>query len=512
MVCIITFSVQCISYVLSCIISVKFKIMNIKNLLSLILCISLFNACTDNFEDLNKNENFPEESAPELLLSGVQRSVAYEIMTHNIDYSASYASHFTKYDYNDALRFQWGGFSNVWNTYYEALRNNEIMLNLAKDQKNDSYTAVGLIMKSLIIAQVTDLWGNVPYSEAVSGKTKKNYTPAYDTQQKIYTSENGIIDNLKKANELLKTSKDAISGDIYYNGNLEKWRKFANSLRLRYLIRISKIHDVKSEIANIVTNEIIFKSNSDIAMMKSMTSKPNQFPISMWREGDYALYKMSDTMEEMYGKLNNDPRVALWFDAAYFESNKAVYKGMPVGITDNTEENLGIDVSKVSNLKKNKYFSTPDGENYVIMNYAEVKFLLAEAALKNYITGGISKVQEYYQQGIDASFSYYGISTPATYMADTDVSITDENDALEKVITQKWMANFMVGNEAWFDYLRTQLPVVKPNLDNVNTGKEIPSRYLYPNDEQVYNSKNYQSETSKMTGGKDNINTPHWWE
>jgi hypothetical protein len=482
----------------------------IKKLLILVLaCVNMV-SCTDDFEEINTNPNYPENATPDLMLVNILRTSTYTHTAQSFERAGASAHHIAKWDYNDFERFQWDSNNGYWKTLYSVIRDIEIMMTL--ENTNDSYKAVGLTMKAWATAQLTDNWGNVPYTEAAKGKLDGNFTPAYNTQQEIYTGTNGVIESLEQANELFKSSSAKISGDIIFNGDLAKWQKFANSLRMRYLMRISAKVDVAADLQQIINSEPIMESNADNMKMEALGAKPNQSYPSMLRFGDYNLWLMTNTMDSIMHKLN-DPRMSTFFDPAFVDGdNKPVYAGFPVGITDGTEQAMGIDQDKMSRLDRGRFYDQAEGFDYIMMNYAEVEFIKAEAAQKGFISGGDAIAETYYNNGINASFEYYSVEAP-DYLTETEVAY-DSAKALNQIMTQKWLANFLVGYEAWYDFKRTGLPEQKPNLDNTNVvdGKAmIPSRYYYPADEQLNNKENYQKAIDLM-GGSDHINFPNWWE
>ncbi|MCT4603335.1 MAG: SusD/RagB family nutrient-binding outer membrane lipoprotein [Marinifilum sp.] len=482
----------------------------IKKLLILVLaCVNMI-SCTDDFEEINTNPNYPENATPDLMLVNILRTSAYAHSAQAFERAGASAHHIAKWDYNDFERFQWDANNTYWQTLYSLIRDIEIMMNLK--QTNDSYKAVGLTMKAWAAAQLTDNWGNVPYAEAAKGKSDENFTPIYNTQQEIYTGTDGIIESLEQANSLFKSSTAKINGDIIFEGDLSKWQKFANSLRMRYLMRISAKVDVATDLQQIISNEPIMESNADNMQMEALGAKPNQSYPSMLRFGDYNLWLMTNTMDSIMHKLN-DPRMSAFFDPAFVDGdNNPVYAGFPVGITDGTEQALGVDQDKMSRLDKGRFYDQPDGFNYMMMNYAEVEFIKAEAAQKGIIAGGDALAETHYNNGINASLAYYSVDAP-DYLTEAEVAYNSAK-ALNQIMTQKWLANFLVGFEGWFDFKRTGLPEQKPNLDNINVvdGKAmIPSRYYYPADEQLNNKENYQKAIDLM-GGSDHINFPNWWE
>jgi hypothetical protein len=182
---------------------------------------------------------------------------------------------------------------------------------------------------------------------------------------------------------------------------------------------------------------------------------------------------------------------------------------MPVGLLEQTRATLGFTdltiVSKIGTMFRDE----PDAAEATLMNYSELQFILAEAANRGLISGGDAAAQAYYEEGIATSFEFWNTAMPANYLTQPAVAYNGSN-ALELIIQQKWLANFLVGFEGWLDFRRTGLPALPEPLDNTNSG-EVPSRFFYPNEEQLLNTANWQEAVNRM-GGSDNINTKVWWE
>jgi hypothetical protein len=156
-------------------------------------------------------------------------------------------------------RYEWGSESGLWNTYYGILPEIDLILLSARaeESKNTSYEGMALVMRSYVYANLTDNWGDVPFSEAVKA-INDNFTPIYDTQEAIY---NGILTDLRTAEVLLEQGQTILGGDILYGGNTDNWVKFANSLRLRYLMRASGKLDVGAEIQTILDSGKFIATN-----------------------------------------------------------------------------------------------------------------------------------------------------------------------------------------------------------------------------------------------------------
>jgi len=203
-----------------------------------ILGLATFLGCTEDFEEINQNPNFPEQASPELLLPGVMRQMAYNWGSQGWEEGFTVVQYGARLQFTSGDRYNWSPTSNPYFDAYDSMRDIENILRDTKenpDQQN--YYGVGLIVKSWIYSYLTDAYGDVPYINATKGISEDNITPEFTPQQEIYS---GILGDLKNANDIL-TGEDNISGDILYGGDVYKWRKFANSLRLRLLMRISDV-------------------------------------------------------------------------------------------------------------------------------------------------------------------------------------------------------------------------------------------------------------------------------
>ncbi|MFV0247726.1 MAG: SusD/RagB family nutrient-binding outer membrane lipoprotein [Tenacibaculum sp.] len=489
--------------------SIKTKKVTI-GLLSLLLVY--FSACSD-FEAINTNNNFPTKVKSETLLNPLIRKLAQTQFAYAFEQDGlGLSRHIAQTNFNDVEQYAFSDKLSVWNQLYTLLSNTNEFISIAKRENNNSSIALGYIIKAFIGSQLTDLWTNIPFFEAALNNG--NTTPVYDTQKEIYTAQNGIVDLLSQATTILTNNTDNLPDDLLFKANREKWIKFSNSLKLRYLIRISNRIgdssglDILKEIKNLIAINNLMQSNADNALLPFLDSNPNQNPVFKARPGSFVYRVMSQEMDSILN-LFSDPRREIWFQptAASQNSDNPQYIGFPVGTTLTTQKELGFEGSEVSLL--GAYFrATPNQCSAVLMHSAEVKFLMAEAIARGFATGNAAL---HYNKGINLSMKYYGVASTPDYLSQRGVAY-NESTAIEQIMTQKWLALFFVGYESWFDFLRTELPAWKPLLDNRNAtaSGEIPSRFFYPNDESVLNSKNYQQAISVL-GGND-INIKHWWE
>ena len=321
--------------------------MKIKYILS-ILWFLILASCTKDFEAINTNPNVPTVVNPQFLLTNIIWNAANNNAVDAWN-AGNYLGQLTaRKDFNEIDRWDLRSNQELWDKSYLLLNDVQALIELGEGG-NLTYKGMALVMRAFLIATLTDLWGDVPYSEALKGAASGNFTPVYDTQEAIYLGPQGILASLKEAIEVLEAGKEGltVAGDILYNGDVEKWIQFANSLRIRYLIRVSKRVDVQAELQAIVTEGRIFEGNEDNALVPYLPSAPNQWFVHNIRAGDFGAVRMSTTIQGVLEVLD-DPRMHTWFKPteASVASGETIYAGMPNGIGPATRGNY--DFSEVS--------------------------------------------------------------------------------------------------------------------------------------------------------------------
>jgi hypothetical protein len=411
------------------------------------------------------------------------------------------------------------------------MRNVQNMIDLASSNSpvQQNYLGVALILKSWLFSLATDSYGDIPYSEAIKAKTSGVYLPKYDTQEAIY---NGLLADLKKANEILGTSNETIAGDILYNGSVIKWRRLANSLRLRLLMRLSKKRSVNADMQAIVgnlTQNPIMTSNDDNAELKYLADVPaNQWPLYSSRVGSFDEIRVGKTLSDRLRAIN-DPRLSVFGRPSQrsIAAGTPVIEGVPNGLGDVAALNFNGGPQGVSRVgysyaclvcnDNNQAAPLPNVARGILMNYSELQFILAEASEKGMITSSTS-TETYYLNGVQSNFAYYAamvpaaygitVTPPATYYTQPAVAyVGTSTEKLGKIALQKWVSLFFTGLEAWFDWRRTGLPVIVPGVDNLNNNR-VPVRFIYPLSEQALNKVNRDAAVARQ--GVDDINTLIW--
>lgn len=498
--------------------------------LKIFLLAGLLSACTHDFSETNTNENSPTNVTPDLLLSGVIRNMMNQQVNSAWGIGNIVAQHHAKIQFVNEDRYLWGEQNGTWDAVYNNYRNLQNIFTAVGTDSTNPYLGVALVLKSWMFAQVTDAYGDVPYSQAGRAKLEGIYQPEYDKQEDIYA---GILKDLKLANTVLAKATPNLEGDVLYGGGanaIAKWRKLANTLRLRYLLRLSKQKDVSTEMAGIVADPAtypVFTGNEDNAELKYLSAAPNQWPMYTARVGSFDEFRVSKTLVDRLTALG-DTRLKVFgrpTQKSVAEGNPVI-AGIPNGLSDADALNYNGGVQSVSRvgytfacLVCNDIGQAPPdpaAPRALLMTYAELQFTLAEARERNMITTGDAAT--YYANGITANFNYwksivpsqYGIDVtmPANYLTQAAVAYTgSQAEKLAKIALQKWIAYYFNGLEAWFDWRRTGMPEIVPGPSNLNNGK-VPVRFIYPQKEQSLNGTNRTKAVERQ--GADDQNTRPW--
>ena len=506
--------------------------------ISLILAIiflgQFLQSCYDDFDEMNVSPNNAEEVSPNYLLSYVISKTSmqfYGLMNEHTDIAGTlqYTQRGTEFNAANQNCYQWGKGS--WNAYYDILRTNQLMYELGEKENNQFFMAASLIMKSFTFGLMADLFGDCPYSEALQASTSVLF-PKFDAQKDVYE---GVLTDLKTASGLLEglDSKLSVlpSSDLLYAGDRDKWIKFANSLRLRYCLRL---HNKKEELSINTVSEFkdaatkVFGSNADNATLVLLgLSDENSAVGGPVRSSNkpYA-FKPGKPLVD-YLKERNDPRLQRWvnpverkwdfnateettvnytdifgdtYQMTIFPTDDtsldtSVYVGLPIGY-DNLEflgnYNRGDGIrdypdersAYISYLTPIYFENSNDFVNPSLITYAEVEFILAEAALLG--DYGVSNIEDHYKNGIRASMDQYKILSEAqgfnfdVFYSQPTVSYSSSSitNKHELIMIQKWIALWLQA-ESWFDWRRTGYPDFEPAA-NPAFGPALPLRLAYP--------------------------------
>jgi len=443
---------------------------------SAILLIS----CTDNFEKINTNPNNPDKAPLINVFSYTIEELSSLSGEIEMKYPAAFAGYVTKGTYTDVTNYLMVPSDVIWSGIYtDILTNINYVIDGAEAEGNKNLQAAAMIVKNYALQLAVDIYGKAPCSEAGQAASGLIH-PTYDDEKDIYYA---MLNSLKSANALFDeaTGGDIGKSDLLYGGDVTKWKKFGNSLRLRMAIRISNVDEAKAkeEIALVLNNpeeNPLFESNADNALL----AYPGGDWVEPWTKqhnsvGDsYIAKPIVDRLLEY-----SDPRIAFYAEPMA----DGTYSGLEVG-TDADREYSRVNDRFVNNSTGTVWF----------MKYAEIELIKAEAILRGFVSGDAG---EAYQKAITASCSEYDISEAeiTAYLAQPEVKW---NNDLKQVYVQKWIALFRQCWEAWAEIRRTDIPTLSPASRSAYSGhNRAPFRFPYPDSEKKLNAENIPSSVAE---------------
>lgn len=468
------------------------------------LCIGTM-ACKKDFININNDPNTSPVATPETLLAPALYSVINNNQTRALRLTNELMQdHVTTTNSDEIHRYiiRPGESDNMWNNWYLARTNFVDMYKGAQKLQSSTYMGIGLILDVWTTSMITDMFGDVPYSEANRGRDTI-YQPKFDAQKDIYTD---LFRKLEEANTLLAKKQTVPADDApldpLYKGDstVNQWRKFGNSLYLRLLMRASAKTEINAaakirEIAETNTgNYPIFQNNEESAILRFTGVPPYTSAFYTYREFDFNGDNGLSTFFINNLKEWGDPRIAKWATTV-----SGAYEGIPSGYAP------GNIPQRMSYYPK-ALMNEPLLGN--IMNYSELQFILAEAALKGYISGNPAT---YYNKGVEAGITLWGLTLPSGYTNREGVKWNDAlspEDKMEMIMVQKYYSLFFTDFQQWHEYKRTGHPVLPKGPGLQNNGV-MPARFKYPVYVQSLNRTNYQKAVAAMGG--DDLNVKVWW-
>ena len=474
-----------------------------------IIGLIFISACND-FEELNINPNEPTTVSTGVLFTSALRTSVLTTSNEAFLLSNNIAQLTAKTLRAEVDFYGWNAFPTVWEGLYESLTDLQSLIGIAELDNNDQMIGVAMVLQAWIFSELTNAYGDIPYSEAIGGDTSV-FTPKYDTQEFIYG------DLLKKLDQAIVkiNGSGTIYGDILYQGNGDNWVKFANSMKLRLLMYSSNKNDVSSSFSAIVNEGLVFKSNEDHAILNFLNTFPNQFPTLPLKQGDFdavAIAKSAVAVLESYG----DPRLSRYARPDNEDFNSPTFMGVANGVGGQTGSRLGLsyyDYPGQTTAAENGL----DYANGILMSYAEVEFLIAEGIVKGWISGDI---EAHYKLGIQASHNYYQVNyTPVgwsgfdDFYSNSGVAFSDNLDIWE----QKWLGLYFSALDPYFEVRRwyveaggwDAIPFLNPPIGSNSNNYELPMRFLYPGQEQSLNADNY-NQANERYGNSNLINGKMW--
>lgn len=479
-------------------------------------------SCTKDFEKLNTSPVSSELLDPGILITGAQKDGGFSQGNEGVNIQfGSWAQHWASGNVGVAKtsRYIQQPDNGTWTSHYSIIRNlaqirNKLLLGKETDPDGRSKLAIARVMEIATWERLTAIYGDIPFSESALSEDKVVPSPKYDEQQKIYSA---LIDQLDKAIAGI-TAGDKSYGvaDLYFAGDLTKWKKYANSLKLQIGLRIKKANPVLAQ--KVVTEAMgasLMASNAESAAVQTVTSLPaNYHPtLNQYTAGSPDLQYLAKAFVDKLNALK-DPRLTLLV-APTANSVKTVpqvlvYRGLDVALTDNDlAAVVRADYSLASLITYfNRSIASPIP--VFVFTYADVCFLKAEAALEGW---GATPAQAvtFYSDGVKAALAMapYNITTvPAGYLPELNLSGT-KNEQLEKIMNQRWISLFARSYDAYLEWRRTGYPVLMPGKNAGTTNGSIPRRSAYPSDEAILNPDNYKAAVSRLTGG-DSYTSRTW--
>jgi len=555
--------------------------MNFKQSYIILLLVAsalFFGACSDEYlENLNTDPSKAATIDPNAQLTTAQLQTYGDLGMVEIyrNYHYAFSQHlmgsWNTTNYGGRHTIDNNEMSRIWTSFYpNAIKNlTDGMVRTSEDPDKVNIHSALRIYRVYMMSLITDIYGDAPYSEAGMGYLDSKFNPRYDTQEEIYMD---FFKELGEAVAAFDNSKDQITGDVIFDGNLGQWKKLANSLRLRFAMRISDVAPEKAreefETA-LQADGGIMETGADDALIKYLS-----IAFSFGQEA-YADFRGNALSQLLFG---NDPAnnpsylCATFFNQMYengdprtFRIARCYYDGLmsatsPTNRIDLTQEMLDKGIpfqtrepgayswepwppSFESDILRELAEANPSinhvvdreaepklannflrGDNPgVVMTSAEVKFLLAEAALKEWTVGG-NTAEELYAQGLRAAMDFltdnYGTEAVSeeefdSYLAANGIGHTFEKKK-EAINTQAWILHFTNPSEAWANQRRSGYPRLKSPAEYgfeqfLTGGSEIPVRLSYPVLESSYNKRSYEEALARM-GGFNSWNTTLWWD
>jgi hypothetical protein len=470
--------------------------------------ILLLGACKKDYLDINTNPNKPSNVTPGLVLTNALNATASNT-TGSINFY-QFASTWTGYwNYSGAVAAfaeersyqfttNYGPAVSIWDNLYHNLEDYDYVEKQSAVLNNQFYNAVSKTMKAYDFQNLVDVFGNIPYSDAL--KSTASIRPKYDKAQDIYED---LARKLDTAATLFKNSIGKVASsdgayDIMYKGDAQKWGKFANTLKLRILLRQSEIPGrqtyILAEIAKINANGLGFIGTGETGSVNpgytNSSGKQNPFwatfgysPLGKTAPTDGHRYYIASAYGLNFYQSNNDPRMEKLY-TTIDDGKGTTYSGSAFGPTAGNDDNPQFKSAIGTGLLKGPDMAQP------LLTDFESLFLQAEAAQRNYLS---ADARSLYETAVQQSFTYLGAGSAGAYLAANTISSWDLNpNKLTLIMTQKWAAmNGINDMESWADYRRLNIPADIPISNNPAASvRQVPVRMLYPQSEYNYNPEN----------------------
>ncbi|MBE9466517.1 SusD/RagB family nutrient-binding outer membrane lipoprotein [Dyadobacter subterraneus] len=494
-------------------------------------------ACTKDFEEININPTSPSKvpldyllGQAQLLISGSAGDPGYKVWRANFIYSAMIVQQMASVDdYYAGDKYTYNADNSgayFADSYVNSVKSlADVISQASADPANVNILSIARILKVEQMHIITDLYGDVPYTEAGKAFIENIYKPKYDMQQAIYAD---MLKELDEAGSALDASKYVpTAADFVYKGDVTKWKKFANSLMLRLAMRMQKADPASAQTwAKKAVDKGIMTSNDDtFAFIHSDGStasrNPNSYNLGIGRglvKGDNLQW--SKTLIDMM-KARKDPRLGIIAQLANGDRVPADQKGLPNGLDKSSGPNGLVTATGDANIKN---YSRPtdlmydDNDPNVLLTFAETQFLKTEAIERGWVTGTAKDSFEAGQKAAVTQLVVYDatavVSDPAAYVTANPYPASGSlADKMTQIHDEIFILTASTFNhyEGWANWRRTGIPVLKAtNYPGNQTGGVIPRRLILPINEKAVNETNYNEAVQRIGG--DTFLGRMWWD
>lgn len=458
--------------------------------------VTIGSSCEDSL-NINTDPNAFTDVPLRTILPSAQVSLAYAVGGDASRYAGSivqyYGGHrgqpleYAQYIFNPSTT------DTFWDRMYTAvLTQLQAVINKADENGDKIYVGISQISTAHTLSILTDTYGDIPYTEAL--KSTEIVTPAYDKQEAIYTA---LINLLNQGITNVKSGAGTKPGtdDLIYAGDVAKWEKFANSLKLRLYNHLSKVQP-NAAAEFLATNPALISTNAETAQLKFGANASNanpiyQFDVLSGRKDQAVASTIVDKMKSL-----SDPRIPVYFHGIANGSKAGQYIGnTPGGNDDDSGE------TKFSRIGS---FYASSTSPVVFLSAAEVQFLTAEISFRK---GDFTTSETAFNQAIKNDFSALGVSGVDAYLATTAVKY---NKSLDRIMEQKWITMYQAPYESWVDWRRTNIPkLAKPEVDF--NGGVTPRRLPYPQLELNLNRKSIEAGPGLLSSA-ETMKSRVWWD
>ncbi|SHG41063.1 Starch-binding associating with outer membrane [Fodinibius roseus] len=482
-------------------------------------------SCTDDFDSINTNPSLvtPEVMDGDMLLTKVLKNSVFSTYQYNrLTEMAGYAENqgtsvVTERNNSDPLMSH-------TREYIKPL-NHAIDL-WEDDPLNANKIAIARIWKAWVFHIITDSYGDVPYFQAGLPVDEAVDQPEYDPQEEIY---NDMLNELQEAEAMLTDSEEQLdlgAADIIYNGDINKWRRFANSLRFRLAIRVRYADPqlASDHISDIMSNnKPLIEMEEDMAYIQTegetADNTSNRNPLYNRSINANIPVYANMTISEVL-QMRDDPRLPIYLNPAPEPRDGDMWRGRPTNVSvENQNQLAGTEgqwadrYTREATARLGDLFQEAE-YRIKVLHAPEVYFLRAEAALFGLTN---ENAQELHREGIRQAMALYDVDQAEVddYMQTGAANLSgSQEDQLREIIVQKYIANYWLSQESWSEHRRTGYPVTWIGTRGDvydDEDRELQRRYQYPFDEDLKNSENVNEAVSRLSNG-DTYRSKFWWD